>query len=302
MTWFKRSSLERPHRDVAWEEAVRACLDVPLTFHPLIHPDHDIPAHQLAGLSQFVTARPGDEDHQIFSLLKTLIVEGTPYPQKVAIRLIQGLAQSAGDDKFNIYKLPESMRLVSSEATGPESFGPLDIDQMQRLKSSIMSADSGAFTKDGLMRLDYQDWDHCYIIGNKWGHARRLALWCRLQNYHGTVNGSLPPQTHIPAMVRPLSIDAEVLNALQMHYRLVFAKPDPVLSKAFLLLRDLDDRLLFAEPAANGRPAMIMLPQLNSDLGPRLDSFVLLHRWSDRLFDLGRYIAERIATYSFHNR
>lgn len=88
------------------------------------------------------------------------------------------------------------------------------------------------------------------------------------------------------------------------HSRILFVLHDPALEAALTRLRSLDPDYLYLAPAVQqrlddtNRPAAIVLPMLHRAAPTRVGQSTLLQHWAAELFDVGRYLAERCATYN----
>ena len=284
-----------------WDDAVQSCLRLTPTFYPAIDPVSHIPAYRLQALASHFP----EVSHPSGRCLAELVEEGKTDECNVPVRLIRGVSASKGEAKFDLGHLPESMILVGGNGARCETFGPLDNEQMQRLWESIVS-DSGAIDPDGRISLALQVWDNSYIIRNS-GTSRRLALWCRLQNYVDLHNRSAKPVRSLPARVDHLSLSKASLAHLQCQGRILFARHSDALCRNIRRLEALEAGFHYTEPSRLGHGygdddqlvmAMIAVPRADVIAPDRIAGLLKLHRWSDPLFDLGRYLMERSATYN----
>lgn len=305
--WWRRKSNVKPADDREWADAVRGCLALEPRYFPAIHADEHIPSAELSRLPALVLPDAHARDHPAIIALATLVTKAEAYEANVPVRLIRGVAQSKGKVIFDLGRLPESMDLLDHSRTGAETFGPLNRRQLARLCRSIKK-ESGAIDDAGRLKLDLQTWDGCYIIRNTGGAARRLALWCRLQSYWPRGVESPSPVTTVLAWVTPQSLNDANTFFFQEHSRIRFMWHDPALEAAVARLHALDTRYLYLPPADPPRPndlkrpAAIVLPMLHRIAPARVAESVLLEHWTSRLFDVGRYLAERMATYNFDHR
>ncbi len=304
MWWGKRGNPEATE-DREWADAIAGCLALKPNYYPAIHPDKHIPSARLALLQDLVVPGPDARDHPAVIVLSTLVEGGEAYEAEVPVRLIRGVAQSKGKIVFDLGRLPETMDLLDKSRTGPESFGPLNRRQYARLCGAI-KRESGAIDESGRVKLDFQTWDGCYIVRNS-GAARRLALWCRLQNYYPKDINAPGPKLTVQAWVTPKALNEANMFFFREHSRILFLMHDPALEAAIAQLRSLDPNYLYLPPAVPpraddaDRPAAIVLPMLHRVAPSRVGQSVLLQHWAAELFDVGRYLAERCATYNSEN-
>ena len=300
MWWGQRKGPE-PAEDSEWAGAVAGCLAVRPRYFPAIHPDKHIPSAELTRLSALVVPPADACDHPAVIALSSLTKNGEGYEGTVPVRLIRGVAEPKGKIVFDLGRLPETMDLLKNE-----SFGPLDSDELTRLWQAIKD-ESGAIDAAGRIKLDLQTWDGCYVARNC-GASRRLALWCRLQSYWPKSLSDPQPVTTLPAWITPIDLNPATMFFFREHSRILFTLHDPALEAAVTRLHALDADFLYLSPAdaqrANGadRPAAIVLPMLHRIARERLIESVLLQHWVADLFDVGRYLAERGATYNSNHR
>ena len=287
--WYK----SRAARE--WQAAVEGCLRLLPEFYPAIDPVGHIPSDRFRELAaKFRSSR----------ILAGIVERGEAVEREVPVHLISGVGSSSGDTKFDLGRLPESMRLHKHYETGWESFGPLNEQQMNRLWKTIVE-ESGAFDADKRIRLTHQLWDNRYIVRNT-GTSRRIALWLRLQNYVDPTRWSPERVRSIPARIEPLTLNKHAVAFLRCEGRVLFARHSEALCAAVRRLEGLEPRFGYVEPQHVGRAygqdddlhmAMIEMPRPDVMPRRRLNSVVDLSRWCEPLFDLGRYFAERSATY-----
>lgn len=284
-----------------WDDGIRTCLLIKPKFYPAIDPVSHIPAYRLQTLASHFSETP----HPAGRCLAELIHEGKTDERNVPVRLIRGVSASKGEAQFDLGRLPESMILAGGNTARRETFGPLDDEQMRRLWESIVS-DSGAIDPDGRISLALQVWDNSYIIRNT-GTSRRLALWCRLQNYVDLHNRSATRVRSLPARVDHLSLSEASLEHLQCKGRILFAHHSDALCRSIRRLEALEAGFHYVEPSRLARGygnddqlvmAMIAVPRADVIAPDRIAGLLDLHRWCDTLFDLGRYLTERSATYN----
>lgn len=241
-------------------------------------------------------------------ILANLIDRGVATERDVPVGMISGVGASSGEAKFDLGRLPESIRFSKHHETGWESFGPLNEQQMLRLWNVIVS-ESGAFDDDGRIRLTHQLWDNRYIVRNS-GTARRLALWLRLQNYVDLTGWSPKRVKTVPARIEALSLNQIAIAFLRREGSIMFARHNEAFSAAVRRLEALDARFGYAAPRDAGKAfghdddrhmAMIVMPKPGVVDPTRVASVLKLNRWCEPLFDLGRYLAERSATYRLLN-
>lgn len=299
--WWRKQAPTEEVVDQQWSDAVKRCLATKVTYFPLIHPENDIPSEKLRCMEQFFPEPQQSDKNDVLALMRSIVVKGDPYEAQVLISNIRGVFHSKGTPKFNIYKLPETMDLSDKSQTGPESFGPLSELQIKRLDEDLHSPQAGIYDDQSRMKLDLQTWDNVYVVSNSYSHSRRVALWCRLQAYHGKANGAPPPQPDIRAIVQPISLDQNLVSALQNRYRLVFLEESELVSDAIAAVSALDPNVAYFPATEPYLPAMISFPLFNAEVLLRNEGLFRLHRWVDGLFDLGRYIFERQATYNLRH-
>ena len=290
MDWFSR------HHDREWASAVERCLGTTPTFFPAIHPDRDIPYLKLQQLTAGVVDDAPILNHPDVRNARELLHEAEPYDATVPIGAIKGMGNASGRFAFDLARLPEEMGMQAGE-----SFGPLDHAEGLRLWHATRR-ELDAFDPEGRIRLVHQEWDDCYIVRNS-GAAHRFALWWRLQQYVDLDHRCLPTVRTLEASVTPYRIDERVLNDLLHRSRMVFCVHDPTIAAAIELLHAIEPGFLYVMPGGRywqadlSIPATIFIPHLGTVPARRAERLVKVHRWADRLFDLGRYIAERSATY-----
>lgn len=179
---------------------------------------------------------------------------------------------------------------------------------MLRLWNVIVS-ESGAIDDDGRIRLTHQLWDNRYIVRNS-GTSRQLALWLRLQNYVDLTRWLPRRVKSVPARVEALSLNQSAIAFLRREGSIMFARHNEAFSAAVRRLEALDARFGYAAPREAGKAfgqdddrhmAMIVMPKPGVVDPTRVASVLELNRWCEPLFDLGRYLAERSATYRLPN-
>lgn len=294
MRFFKKTvSMAGTEVNEAWLSSVSACLKTCPLPYQAIHPHNDLPIDQLESLAALLDNGIKVRDNPVVHAFLGMFIRSDSYEADVGTRLIQAIGNSEGKAKFDVYRLPESIRFTETD----QSFGPLSVMQAARLCKSIKNH-SGAFNPDGRIRLFHQSWDNIYIVRNT-GTARRLALWLRLQGYNDYL--CRPPATTatIQACVTPISLNESSLECLARVGRIVIVQHDDDVEACVTGLAS--HHVIFSYTKARVTDGtfigIIILPQLKAVGSLMYDGLLDLHNWADRFFDVRRYVLERTSTY-----
>jgi hypothetical protein len=207
------------------------------------------------------------------------------YEAQIPVHAVVGVTASKSELRMSLDSLLQTMFLLKGD-----SFGPLDDEQMARLKAVVMDELSWS-SRDGVFHLYLQEWNGAYVATNT-GASRRFALWRRLSS-RGLES------ICIKAVVTPYSLDAEASQALRSRFRLIycddngllgpFTKAEEILPNSFAplgyLLVGSFTRALFLVPYTHCLPPG--LTKAMSHLHRRIDEAGAL--------DVGRYLTEQIS-------
>lgn len=250
------------------------------THEPAANADmrNAVPLYEL----QRWTSLESNATHAGVIAVRSLLQEGQAYRASLPLEKIGAVANSKGGSGMYLDRLPETMNLLPGEG-----YGPLSESELKRLQEAVFRRFGLA---DSRFQITYQEWDQLYIAANT-GASRRFALWRRLMR-----NRSVD----LPAIVTPYRLNEQSFRSLREEYRTVGLKENKGLEllllqagesgKSFAYLKSPFsfhlDRALFLLPYPH------MLPKAHASL------LLGLHRRVEPLFDLGRYLAERIASRS----
>jgi len=264
---------------------VARMIDIGFAPCPALDPQCDPP---IIWLDQLQRALPGTRrrpPHEGIDILRRLLCKQESYEAQVPLRAVVGVTASKGELRMSLDSLPETMFLSRRY-----SFGPLDDEQMARLKAAVMDEFSSS-SHDGVFHLDLQEWNGDYVAANT-GASRRFALWRRLSSTE------LEP-TCIKAVVTPYQLDTEALQMLRNRFRLIycydnglvspFIQAEEILPNSFACLGGLSvgsfSKGLFLVPYIHCLPRGLAEPMSH------------LHRKIDEAgaLDVGRYLTEQIS-------
>ncbi len=90
-----------------------------------------------------------------------MLRKGEPFEAQVPLRAVVGVTASKGELHMSLDSLPETMFHLKGD-----SFGPLDDEQMARLKAAVMDEFSSS-SRDDVFHLDLKEWSGAYVVNSE---------------------------------------------------------------------------------------------------------------------------------------
>lgn len=218
--------------------------------------------------------------HPGMAALQNLVQQGSDFETTVQLAKIGAVVHSKGGSGMYLDRLPETMDLMPGE-----SYGPLSESELGRLKGSVYER-FGLW--NGRFHLNLQEWDQLYIAENS-GASRRFALWRRL-----TRNGSVD----LPATVTPYQLGEVALRSLREDYRAIGIQENMQLWQLLYEAGEAGKHFAYLSSGFEmpSSRAIFLLPYPHMLPKAHLSPLLSLHRRVEPLFDLGRYLTERISS------
>ncbi len=260
-------------RDVS-HEFVNALLDCRFEAPECFDVRRDVPLFEL----QRWTSVEHHSVHPGARALKQLLCKGPSFKALVPLCKIGAISNSQSNRIMHLDSLPETMRLGRGE-----SYGPLPEEELDRLRNAVFDEFS---VRNECFGLYLQEWDRLYIAPNS-GAARRFALWRRLTHDR---------DIDLPSVVTPYSLEQGSLAVLREEYRTVLIKPDNALQLLLYGASDATSHFSYLQPSVPSGWAMLLVPYPHMLPKAHRPLLLALHRRLEPLFDLGRYLTERISS------